>query len=141
MRVLGIDYGQKRIGFAISDDEGMLAVPSRMVEVKGVQEALEAARTMAGETECARVVVGMPVNMNGTHGPAADGVKAFAESLRKVLSVPVDTWDERLSTAQVEKSLIEQDLSRGKRRKIRDKLAAQVILQGYLDSRSQAGNS
>jgi putative Holliday junction resolvase len=138
MRILGVDYGQKRIGFAVSDDEGILAVPSRMVEVDTPSAAIEATRVAANETSCGRIVVGLPVNMNGSFGPAAVAVRAFAEALRASVSVPVDLWDERLSTAQVEKSLIEQDVSRAKRKKVRDKMAAQVILQGYLDSRGPA---
>jgi putative Holliday junction resolvase len=134
-RVLGVDYGEKRIGLAVSDPLGMLATPLRTAEVSGTAQALDAVTEACREKEAECVVVGLPLNMDGTAGPMAEKVEAFVAVLRERLSVPVETWDERLSTAQVERSLLDADLSRRKRKGVRDKLAAQVILQGFLDSR------
>ncbi len=97
--------------------------------------ACAAVREACAETDAEMVVVGMPLNMNGSHGLMAETVSAFVRKLSAQLSIPVATWDERLSTSLVERVLIEADMSRAKRKRVRDKLAAQVILQGYLDSR------
>lgn len=135
-RVLGIDYGQRRIGVAVSDALGTMALPREVVTVASDKQAVNAVRSAVEDTEAGRVVVGMPLNMDGSHGPMADHVQAFVARLQRVLDVPVETWDERLSTSQVERALIEADVSRAKRRKIRDKLAAQAILQGWMDAQS-----
>jgi putative Holliday junction resolvase len=90
---------------------------------------------VCAETEAERVVVGLPLNMDGSPGPMAEKVRAFVTGLEAEIAVPVDAWDERLSTRMVERVLLQADVSRAKRKKARDKLAAQVILQGYLDAR------
>lgn len=132
--ILGVDFGEKRVGLAIGDDAGLLAVPLRTVEVGSVAGAVEAVALAARESGAQKVVVGLPVNMNGTVGTMAERVKAFCVKLREKAGLVVETWDERLSTAQVERVMLAADLSRARRRSLRDKLAAQVILQSYLDA-------
>ena len=134
MHILGIDYGEKRVGFAISDPSLTMALTLRTVEVSGEDDAVERSAEISREVEADKIVVGLPLNMSGSRGPMADKVEAFAGRLREMVTVPVLTSDERLSTSVVERSLIDADVSRAKRKNLRDKLAAQVILQGYLDS-------
>lgn len=133
-RILGVDYGEKRIGMASGDLELGIATPLQMIEVRNTGQAADAVKQVCEETGASKVVVGLPLNMDGSEGSAAEGALAFVARLRKILSVPVDTWDERLSTRIVERVLLDADVSRAKRRGKRDKLAAQVILQGYLDA-------
>lgn len=135
-RILGVDYGEKRIGIASGDLELGIATPLQMVEVRNADQAVEAVKRVCAEKEAGKVVVGLPINMDGSEGPAATGALAFAARLRDVLSVPVETWDERLSTRIAESVLLDADVSRAKRRGVVDKLAAQVILQGYLDAQA-----
>ena len=137
MRILGVDYGEKRIGFAVSDPAGMLAMPLAVCEVASDAEAVAAVQSHCTSTDAELVVVGLPLNMDGTRGPMALKTQAFAAELGKALAVPVATSDERLTTALVERTLLEADLSRAKRKRVRDKLAAQAILQNYLDARAQ----
>lgn len=133
MTILGIDYGSKRVGFAISDPSLTMALTLRVVEVRGEEDALKQAAAISREVEADTVVVGLPLNMNGTRGPMAEKMEAFAQRLRALVTVPVEMEDERLSTSAAEHALIEADVSRSRRKHLRDKLAAQVILQGYLD--------
>ncbi len=138
-RYLGVDYGERRVGLAVSDPSGIIATPVRTAEVRSDSEAVEAVCVAARETEAERIVVGDPVNMDGTHGMMSKKVAAFVDRLRQATDVPVVLWDERLSTGLVERAMLEADLSRRKRKRARDKLAAQVILQGYLDAQAQPG--
>lgn len=122
------------MGLAVSDPTGIIATPLRTAEVNSDRESVAAVCEAARETEAERIVVGDPVNMNGTRGMMCDRVATFVEKLRQATEVPVVLWDERLSSGLVERAMLEADLSRQKRKRIRDKLAAQVILQGYLDA-------
>ena len=133
MRVLGIDHGSVRVGLALSDELGMLATPLETVEAA---RAVERIRTLVREKGISSIVVGMPRNMDGTYGPKAEEAKKFGEKLHKECSVEVKFWDERLTTRSVERMLIAGDVSREKRKQVIDKLAAQQILQGYLDMQS-----
>ena len=135
-RALGIDYGTKRIGFAISDEANIIAMPLCSLEMRGVKHALQETARLAQERAVATVVVGIPLNMNGTRGPAAVAAESFVEQLRATLPIPVETWDERLSTCAAERVLIDADVSRNKRKQVVDKLAAQIILQAWLDFQS-----
>ena len=137
-RILGIDYGRRRLGIALSDELAMLAMPLETVHVQTVDESLAAALKFAFQRKVVRIVVGLPLNMNGTCGPMADEVQAFVTRLAEASGLPVETWDERLSSGLVERTLIEADVSRARRKEVRDKLAAQVILQGYLDAHAAA---
>ena len=134
MSILGIDYGGKRLGFAISDPDGFMALVLRMVEVRGEDDAVRESAAIFRETGAARAVVGLPLNMDGSRGPMVEKTERFVARLQEAIGAPVATWDERLSTSAVERALIADDVSRAKRKQLRDKLAAQVILQSYLDS-------
>lgn len=136
MRILGVDYGTKRIGLAISDPLGIFAQPFEMVAV--VDEDFDAAAgeiaEIAAANDVGQLVVGLPRNMDDTVGFKAKEALAFGELLAEKSGLPVATWDERLSTAQAERHLRETGLSRGKRKKKVDMMAAQIILQGYMAS-------
>jgi putative Holliday junction resolvase len=134
-RLLGVDYGRRRIGLAVSDEAQDFAFAHDVLDVRGLEEAVERVAAAARAAEAERVVVGMPVNMNGTRGPMAEEVARFAAALRRHGGLPVECWDERLTTRRAEQVLLEADVSRRKRRAVVDKLAAQQLLQSYLDSR------
>lgn len=132
-RVLGIDYGEKRIGLAVSDELGLIAHGLPILEwttLPGVVEAIAKAAAERGVTE---IVVGLPRNMDGTLGPKAEQVEKFARLLRERLKIPVLTWDERLTTVQARRLIPDDALSRKKRRDHINVVAAQLILQGYID--------
>lgn len=133
MRTLGIDFGSKRIGVAISDENGLIAHGLKTILRSAEHHELQELQAVITDYRVDRLVVGLPRNMNGSLGPAAQQVLSFVEILKAKCAVPVDTWDERLSTAEAERLLIHADMSRNKRRKIIDKVAATIILQSYLD--------
>jgi putative Holliday junction resolvase len=133
MRGLGLDVGERRIGVSLSDPEGILAMPLTVVDVRTEEEALERIAALAREHEVDRVVVGLPLSMDGSMGLQAQRVTAFAETLAERMEIPVDTWDERLSTVAAGRALTEAGVNRGKKRKRLDSAAACIILQGYLD--------
>lgn len=132
-RTLGLDVGAKTIGVAVSDEMGWTAQGVSTLARRGLDADLAALRRLAGEWDAERIVVGLPRNMNGSLGPAARSVLEFAEAVRSALGLPVTTWDERLSTVAATRTLLEADVSRRRRRRVIDKLAAVFILQGYLD--------
>ena len=136
-RILGIDYGTRRIGMAISDAMAILATPLCVADVRSVKEALDAVCRMAIEKEVVKIVVGFPLNMDNTKGAIAKEVEVFVQKLATKSRLPVELTDERFSTGLVERMLLEADVSRSRRKEVRDKLAAQVILQGYLDAKGQ----
>jgi putative Holliday junction resolvase len=128
VKVLAIDLGTKRTGFAISDPAGALALALPTLENA---TAIDAAR-IVDEQGAEAVVVGLPLNMSGTSGPAAERTLAFVDELKLLVNVPVDTWDERLSTAEGDRRLREQGLNRKERARRADVAAAIVILESYL---------
>ncbi len=132
--IVGMDYGTKRCGFAVSDPSGTIALPVDTLTVNSKADIIAAAKSVCADREAERLVVGLPINMNGTIGPMAEKVNRFVEALTPELDIPIETIDERLSTSQVERVLLDADVSREKRKKVRDKMAAQVILQSYLDA-------
>ena len=132
-RILGIDYGTRRIGLALSDEQGIIAMPLGTVEGGNIGKAVLQIRETCIEKDVSRIVLGFPLNMDGTAGFAANDVTGFAGTLRSTTGLPVETWDERLTTAMIERMLIQADARRAKRKNVRDQLAAQVILQSYLD--------
>ncbi len=134
-RILGIDYGERRMGFAVSDEAEIIAMPLCVVAVLHPRQAAEEVARRVLEKQAGAVVVGLPLNMNGSRGPAAEAVAQFVERLRKMVSVPVTTWDERLSSKAAERILIDADVRRAKRKNVIDKLAAQIMLQCYLDAK------
>ncbi len=138
-RVLGLDVGEKTIGIALSDELGLTAQPHETLKRKGDDQDLGAIQALLEKWGISVVVVGLPKNMDGSIGRQARKVVTFTDKIEARLDVPVVHWDERLSTVAAERVLIEADLSRAKRKKHVDKVAAAVILQGYLDSGSPSG--
>ena len=139
MRYLGLDVGKKRIGVAVSDSLGMTATPLTLIKCSSLNKDIEQIVALAIENEATEIVVGMPINMDGTEGPAAGHVKKLIAKIAEKTDLPIVTWDERLSTTAVTRVLIEADTSRAKRREVVDKLSAAYILQGYLDSPKNSG--
>jgi putative Holliday junction resolvase len=138
MRALGIDLGSKRIGIAVSDRTGIIASPLTVLQRSGsVRRDHEAIRALVVEEEAELLVVGLPLNMNGTSGPAARAAVAEAEALATVVGVPVITFDERRTTVTADRALMEAGISAQARRKHVDKVAAAVLLQTWLDSRDR----
>jgi putative Holliday junction resolvase len=137
MRILGLDFGSKVIGVAISDDLTITAQPLTSIRRIGLEKDLISILEIVDGYQVAEVVVGLPVNMNGTKGESARKAEAFIEKLQGRVSSRVIPWDERLTTVAAERALLEGDMSRRKRRKVIDRVAAALILQGYLDSRSR----
>ncbi len=134
MRVLGLDFGSERIGVALSDDLGMIAQPLEFVPNHPPDGVWKRLNEILKDTPYETIVVGMPRNMDGSYGPAAEKVRQFIEQLEQEVGVPVRTWDERLSSAQANRVLLQANVSRKKRKSHVDKMAAAIILQGYLDS-------
>ncbi len=133
MRYLGLDIGDKRIGIAISDSSGLFAMPFEVYNTVGAKKDQQYITKLVLEQQIETVVIGLPINMNGTEGERALICREFARRLRNRLRIPIEMQDERLSTVSAERILIDADVSRKKRKTIIDKLAAQVILQNYLD--------
>lgn len=133
MRVMGLDIGDKRIGISISDPLKITAQGLQTLERTSLEKDIQYLLELMDEYEVEKLVVGLPKNMNGTLGPQAQKVKEFIDHLVKARDINVIFLDERLSTVTAEKTLIAGDVSRKKRKKVVDKLAATVILQSYLD--------
>lgn len=133
--IVGLDVGRRRIGVAASDELGLTAQPVKVLTRTSREKDLDAVADLCRELEAQEVVVGMPYRLDGTMGPQAERVAAFARRLQERLDIPVITWDERLSTAAARQVLLEADASRRRRRQVIDKMAAAVILQGFLDHR------
>ncbi|MBI3996296.1 MAG: Holliday junction resolvase RuvX [Candidatus Omnitrophica bacterium] len=140
MRILGLDVGDRRVGIALSDALGLTAQRLRVLERTGAASDVAAVEALVAEHQVARVIVGLPLTMAGAQGPQAKKVLAFAQQLRRRLSVPVDCVDERLTTVQGERALIETGASRRKRKQVIDQVAAQLILQHYLDAQRNRTN-
>ncbi|MDD3653531.1 MAG: Holliday junction resolvase RuvX [Desulfotomaculaceae bacterium] len=134
MRIMGLDWGEKRIGVAVSDPMGCIAQGLEIINSKGsIKADINTIKGCAQKNNAELIVIGLPRNMDGSPGPQAEKIKAFAKRLSSITGLPVELWDERLTTVASEKLLIEADMSRTKRRKVIDKMAAVLILQGYLD--------
>ena len=133
MRYLGLDIGDKRIGIALSDQTGLISMPFEVYHTIGSKKDQRYITRLALEKEVETVVIGLPKHMNGTEGERAAICREFARRLGNRLSIPIVMQDERLSTVSAERVLIKADVSRKKRRQVIDMLAAQVILQSYLD--------
>jgi putative Holliday junction resolvase len=140
MRTMGLDVGTHTIGVAISDELGITAQGLKTLKRRSMEDDLKEIATMIGQFEIEKIVVGLPKNMDGTLGKQAEFVLKWIKVLMDKIQVPVVTWDERLSTVGASKILLEADLSRRKRKKVIDKLAAVLILQGYLDQSRRANH-
>ena len=136
LRILGIDYGDSRTGFAVSDELGITAQSLVTVSEKNALNIVRRAAALAHEHHVSEIVVGLPKNMNGTVGERGLKTQAFAESLRKEASLPVTLWDERLTTVSALNLLNEANVRGEKRKKAVDKIAAALILQNFLDCKS-----
>lgn len=135
MRVLALDIGSKRIGVAVSDELGFTAQALKTLESRGHINDIKSVVELVKNLSVTEIVVGMPYNMDGSEGPQAKKALELMDELAQATSVPVFSWDERMTTMAAERMLIEADLSRAKRRKVVDRVAATLILQGYLDSK------
>ncbi|MBL7085262.1 MAG: Holliday junction resolvase RuvX [Candidatus Omnitrophica bacterium] len=134
MRILALDVGEKNIGLAISDKLGWTAqgLPSLRREVE--DKSISAIVRIVKENDVSEIVVGMPVSLDGSLGKSAQKVAKFIEELKREVNLPIKAWDERLTSLQANKLMLEADLSRKKRKRKVDQIAAQLILQNYLDS-------
>jgi putative Holliday junction resolvase len=133
-RILGLDPGERRIGVALSDPTGIIAQPHEVIDRK-VTDPVKAVQDLVREYEIVTVVIGLPVSLSGGEGPAAQAARTFGETMRSALDVDVLFQDERFTTVTAEEALIEGGVRREKRRDVRDKVAAAVMLQAFLDSR------
>lgn len=133
MRIMGLDVGDKRIGVALSDPLGMSAQGHSVLQRKIKQSDFQTINELCKQYDVETIVIGMPLNMDGTRGPRAKIVEDFARELKQYCGKRIEFWDERLSTVSAERVLLEADMSRKKRKGLRDKIAAVYILQGYLD--------
>jgi putative Holliday junction resolvase len=134
MRILAIDHGSKRIGIAVSDELKMIAQPLEFVPAEPFAGFLARLHELIRDKQVELILVGMPRNMDGSYGPAALKVQDFVAVLKAALTVPVKTWDERLTSAQANRLLIQGNVRREKRKEKVDKMAAAILLQSYLDS-------
>jgi putative Holliday junction resolvase len=134
MRILAIDHGSKRIGIAVSDELKMIAQPLEFILAEPFPAFLARLQELIRDKEVESILVGLPRNMDGSYGPAAQKVQEFVVALKGVLSVPIKTWDERLTSAQANRLLIQGNVRRDKRKEKVDKMAAAILLQSYLDS-------
>jgi putative holliday junction resolvase len=138
MRIMGLDVGSKTVGIALSDELGWTAQGLKTLKINEEKSkfGFEEIGEIIKEYQVSEVVVGLPKNMNGTIGPRGEASKLFASEIEKRFSLPAILWDERLTTVAAERVLLEADVSRKKRKKVIDKMAAVMILQGYLDSKN-----
>jgi putative Holliday junction resolvase len=137
MRFLGVDYGEARIGLAVSDETGAIAQGLTTVRRRGAGDVEAVAATARGR-EAGAIVVGLPKNMDGTLGPQAQAAERFARALGETSGLPIYFWDERLSTRQAEREMIAAGVRRARRKAVIDMAAAVLILQGFLDRRALA---
>ncbi|MBE0067902.1 Holliday junction resolvase RuvX [Thermoanaerobacterium thermosaccharolyticum] len=139
MRTIGLDVGDKTIGVAISDPSGLIAQGIKTIKRSNLDEDIQEINKIINSFKAEEIVVGFPKNMNGTIGPQGQKVINFVEILKKEIDLPILLWDERLTTVEANRMLIEgADMRRNKRKKVIDKLAATIILQGYLDHKRKS---
>src|SRR3989338_5959261 len=137
MSILGLDIGDKRIGYALSDELRLMAHAAGLIERKSDETALGEIKSIVTERDVQKIVVGLPKTLKGDTGIQAEKVMKFADTLRVYMNISLDLWDERLTTVQAERALIERDMSRAKRKLKRDAAAAEIMLQSYLDFTNQ----
>ena len=134
MRILGVDYGHKRIGLALSDESGTIAQPLDYIDGGAIAKvSLELVRLCA-ELKVGKIVVGVPLRLDGTPSEQTERTLVFIAELRRVATIPVAQWDERLTSVQAARALLEGNVRRSERKQKIDKLAAQIMLQSYLDA-------
>jgi putative Holliday junction resolvase len=136
MRILALDHGTRRVGVAVSDEMYLIAQPLEYIAPEPFADFLARLKEILREKEVELSLIGMPRNMDGSYGPAALKVQEFAAALKAAVTVPLKLWDERLTTTQAQKYLIEGGVRRNQRKEKVDKTAAAILLQSYLDSRT-----
>lgn len=134
MRILALDHGTVRIGVALSDELKMIASPLEYIPAEPFADFLSRLKQLIREKEVEQIVVGMPRNMDGSFGPAAEKVREFIATLKTEVTLPIRTWDERLTSSQANRILIEGNVRRDQRKEKVDKMAAAILLQSYLDA-------
>ncbi len=132
-RLLGLDVGVKTIGIALSDLGRIIATPTTTIRRTKFRADVAELKALVEEHEIAALIIGLPINMDGSEGPRCQSVRQFAANVLEVIPIPAALWDERLSTVAAERALLEADMSRKRRAEVIDKMAAAVILQGALD--------
>ena len=135
MRILALDHGTKRVGVAVSDPMKVIAQPLDYIPPEPFADFLARLKEILRDQEVELILIGMPRNMDGSYGPAALKVQEFVAALKSAVTVPIQTWDERLTSAQANRFLIQSNVRRDKRKEKVDKTAAAILLQSYLDSR------
>jgi len=135
VRIIALDYGDSRIGVAVSDELGLTSLPLTTIENSGFEDVLVRLEDLIERYDPEEIVVGLPLHLDGGSGERVDVTREFVDRLRQRLSLPIVLHDERMSSAEVERVLLEADMSRSKRRQKRDKLAASLILRKYLESK------
>jgi len=133
MRILALDHGTKRIGVAVSDETKTIAQPLEYIPAEPFADFLTRLRQLIREKEIDLILIGLPRNMDGSYGPATEKVQTFVGVLASAITVPIKTWDERLTSSQANKILIQGGVRRDKRKEKVDKMAAAILLQSYLD--------
>ena len=137
MRVLGVDYGQKRIGLALSDESGTIAQPLDYIDGGAIATVSRELAQLCVDRKVGKIVVGVPLRLDGKPSEQTERTLAFIAELRRATTIPVAPWDERLTSVQAERALLEGNVRRSERKLKIDKLAAQIMLQSYLDATNQ----
>ena len=134
MRILALDHGTRRIGVAVSDETKTIAQPLEYIPAEPFADFLERLKKILAEKEVDLILLGLPRNMDGSYGPAAQKAQAFAAVLNTALTVPIKMWDERLTSTMANRILIQGNVRRAQRKEKVDKMAAAILLQSFLDS-------
>ncbi len=134
MRILSLDHGTVRIGVAVSDEMKIIATPLEFIPTEPFDKAVARLQQLLREKEVELILIGMPRNMDGSYGPATEKVKAFIAALGPHITTPIKTWDERLTSAQANRVMLEGNVRREQRKQHVDAMAAAILLQSYLDS-------
>jgi len=133
MRILALDHGTRRIGVAVSDETKTIAQPLEYIPAEPFAAFLERLKVLLADKEVDCILLGLPRNMDGSYGPAAQKVEAFASALKSALTIPIKMWDERLTSTMANRILIQGHVRRQQRKEKVDKMAAAILLQSYLD--------
>jgi putative Holliday junction resolvase len=136
VRYLGVDNGRKRVGLALSDPGETFSSPLRVLQRRSTEQVVAEVAEVCRAEDVGAVVVGLPLNMDGTRGQMAQEAQRLGDLIAEATGLPVELWDERLSSVSAERHLIDADMSRARRKRTIDKVAAQIILQSYLDARA-----
>ena len=139
MRILALDHGTKRVGVAVSDELKLIAQPLEFIATEPFEAFVSRLQQVLADKPCELLLVGLPRNMDGTYGPAADKVREFITRLKETVTVPIRTWDERLTSAQANRVLLQGNVRRQDRKLKVDAIAAAILLQSYLDSGAGGG--